>query len=74
MNDIVIRARTPKGFDVSIHRVLKFKKDNYKSFHELNPDGYYQYRGVSAEASVHYAEGALLGLSNVEVVSYIFPR
>jgi len=67
----VIRARIPKEFDINIHKVTIFKRDNYDNIYELNTDGYYQYKGVSAEASIHYSEGALLGLSNVEVVSYI---
>lgn len=67
---VVIRATTPKEFDVNIHKVTKFKRNNYESFYGLNDDGSYQYKGVSAEASIHYSEGALLGLSDVGVVSY----
>ena len=67
---VVIRATVPKEFDINKHHVTKFKRENYESYYELNKDGYFQYKGISAESSLHYTEEALLGMSDVEVVSY----
>lgn len=65
-----IRAKTPKEFNPEIHTVTKFSRQNYDKSYTLNSDGYYTYKGVSAESSISYTEGALLGLSNLEVVEY----
>jgi len=66
---VVIRASTPKEFNVEIHKVTKFKRENYSNFYELEDDGLYHYKGESS--SNLYTEGALLSLSNIEVISFI---
>ena len=68
---VVVRANTPKEFDVTKHRVAKFKRENYKGYYTPNLDGYYTYKGdLSAESSIRYTEGALLAISMVTVVEY----
>lgn len=71
LSAVVVRANTPKEFDVTKHRVTKFTRENYKGYYTPNPDGYYTYKGdLSAESSIHYTEGALLAYSTVTVVEY----
>ena len=65
-----IRAKTPADYDQKIHVVTKFKRENYPSFYERQEDGFYRYQEHSAEGSIGYTEGALLALSNVEVVEF----
>jgi len=68
---VIVRANTPKEFDVTKHRVTKFIRENYKGYYTLNPDGYYTYKGdLSAESSTNYTEGALLAYSMVTVAEY----
>jgi hypothetical protein len=67
----VIRANTPKEFDVTKHRVTKFTREKHKGHYTPNADGYYTYKGdLSAESSMNYTEGALLASSMVTVVEY----
>ena len=71
LSAVVVRANTPKEFDVTKHRVIKFTRKNYKGYYTPNPDGYYTYKGdLGAESSIHYTEGALLAYSMVTVVEY----
>lgn len=68
---IIVRANTPKEFDVLKHRVTKFTREGYKGYYTPNSDGYYTYKGESsAETSISYAEGALLAYDRVTVVEY----
>lgn len=64
-----IRANTPKEFDPLKHKVVKFKRDNWKNYHTLDLDGRYTYKGETADNI--YSEGALLSLSYMTVVEYI---
>lgn len=68
LSAVVIRANTPKEFDVTKHIATKFKRDNYDNFYTINLDGYYTYKGESADYI--YSEPALLALSNMTVVEY----
>ena len=71
LSAVVVRAKTPKEFDVTKHRVTKFTRENYKGYYTLNLDGYYTYKGEpSAESSIHYTEDALLAYDRVTVVEY----
>jgi len=71
LSAVVVRANTPKEFDVTKHRVTKFTRENYKGYYTPNSDGYYTYKGdLSAESSIHYTQGALLAYSMVTVVEY----
>lgn len=71
LSAVVVRANTPKEFDVRKHRVTKFTRENYKGYYTPNLDGYYTYKGEpSAESSIHYTEGALLAYNTVTVVEY----
>lgn len=67
----VIRANTPKDFNLNIHKVTKFKRDNYQQPYTLDGDGYYTYKGISAEASVHYTESALLACDDFTVIEFV---
>ena len=64
----IIRANTPNGFNPLIHRVTKFKKNNYDGDYTLNKDNLFQYNGDNADYL--YTEEALLTLSNMTVVEY----
>ena len=73
VNPLNIRANTPKEYDCRQHRVTKFTRDNYIGYYTPNADGYYTYKGeLKAEGSIHYTEGALLALSNITVVEYVY--
>jgi hypothetical protein len=67
---VVIRANTPKEFNIKKHQVTKFKRKNYKEFYTIDDDGYYTYKDVSAEASIHYTENALLEMNDITVIDY----
>lgn len=66
-----IRAKVPTDFNQDIHKVITFKRRNYENLYTLDDDGYYTYKGISAEASIHYHEDALLGMDVIEVVEFI---
>ena len=63
-----VRATTPNEFDKTKHKVTKFKRKGFDNFHTLDDDGLYTHKGDSAD--YHYSEGALLALSDVEVIEY----
>lgn len=70
--EFIVRADTPKEFNVKKHRVVKFKRINYIGYYTKDADGYYTYKGdISAESSIRYSESALLGLSDLSVVEYV---
>jgi len=67
-----IRAKTPKEYDSTKHKVTRFKRDNHIGYYTQDNDGLYTYKGeLKAECSIHYTEGALLAGSNFTVVEYV---
>ena len=63
----VIRAKHAKEYNADTCTVTLFR-NCWRDLYKRQGDGYYT---SDKEAVVHYAEGALLGLSDMEVVEFI---